>query len=469
MDEKDKIIEELKEEIRILKELVAALMAENAELKARLNKNSRNSGKPPSSDGPRKPVVKNSRKPSEKPSGGQQGHIGVTKPLTPSPDRVVLVMPKTECECGGEIITETGRYTVRQVTDVEPIKVITVEYRAHSGVCCVCGKVHKASFPEHIKSAPASYGENIEALVTYLTSYQLIPLKRAVELVEDLLGVKISQGFIVQSAQEAYEKLAETEEQIKRDVIGSDTAHFDESGIRVGGKTHWLHSADTKDSTVYTIHEKRGREAMDDMGILPNYRGNAIHDHWKSYYHYDQCAHGECNEHHLRHLTYLHEELEQAWAGDMAALLLRIKKHVDLNRLFGADSLEQDDIETYERMYRDILANVDEKSENTPVESRRMVKRLSTYEQETLLFMLDFDVPFTNNLAERDIRMPKAKQKISGGFRSDEGAKCFARIRGFISTAKKRGRDVLDGLTAAFKGRASDFISKDTIHTQGAR
>lgn len=466
MDERDKTIETLQEEVRVLKDVIAAQAARIVELEARLNKDSTNSNKPPSSDGPRKRVVKNNRVRSGKPSGGQLGHTGSTKPLNPSPDTTVELTPKTECECGGTIIVNADGYIVRQETDIAPVKVITIEYRAHDGICQSCGKVHKASFPEHLKDAPVSYGETIQGLVTYLTTYQLLPLKRATELVEDILKLKISQGFILSSGEEAYEHLEKPEERIKEDIIKSDVAHFDESGERVEGKNYWLHSAGTATSTVYFVHEKRGHEAMDAMGILPNFRGTAIHDHWKSYYYYKLCSHGECNEHHLRQLKYLYEELHQAWAGEMAALLLRIKKHVDLSKLFGADRLEQADIEIYERMYRKILSAALENPDELPTESRRMANRLTKFEQETLLFMVDFDVPFTNNLAERDIRMPKAKQKISGGFRTKEGAQVFARVRGYISTIKKRGKNVFDGLVAVFKGQALDFLSDNSNPAQ---
>ena len=453
----------LEEENKILRDLVAVLTgriaeqdAKIAELEARLNKNSKNSNKPPSTDGLKKGAPKNSRQPSGRPSGGQLGHIGATKMLNPAPDTVVELRPATKCECGADIIVQTDNYTVRQVTDAQPVKVATVEYHAHDGICSGCGKIHKASFPEGVEGV-VSYGEHIRALVTYLTAYQLIPLKRASELVSDLFGVKISQGTIVSAGLEAYEKLEGPESRTKDEIINSDVTHFDETGIRSEGKTQWLHSAGTQSATYYAIHEKRGREAMDEIGILPVFTGTAIHDHWKSYYHYDKCAHGECNQHHLRGLEYLHEDLGEAWACEMKCLLLRIKTHVDLCKLFGADHLEQDDIDEYERIYRAILAGADQ-SKKAKIESRRMAARLTEYEQETLLFMLDFDVPFTNNLAERDVRMPKAKTKISGCFRSDAGKKAFARTRGYISTVKKKGKNVFDGLVAAFNGNAEEFL-----------
>jgi len=458
----------LEEENKILRELVVVLTAriaeqdgKIAELEARLNKNSKNSNKPPSSDGLKKSAPKNSRQPSGRASGGQIGHAGVTKELNPAPDTVVELKPATKCECGADIIIQTDNYTVRQVTDTQPVKVVTVEYHAHDGICSKCGKIHKASFPAGVEGT-VSYGENIRGLVTYLTTYQLIPLKRATELVNDLFGVKISQGTVVSAGLDAYEKLAGAESRTKAEIIGSDVVNFDETGMRSEGKTQWLHSAGTQSATYYEIHEKRGHVAMDEIGILPVFTGTAIHDHLKSYYHYDKCAHGECNQHHLRALEYLHEDLGEAWAYDMKCLLLRIKTHVDLCKLFGADRLEQEDIDEYERSYRAVLADADQ-SEQARVESRRMAKRLTKYEQETLLFMLDFDVPFTNNLAERDVRMPKAKQKISGCFRSDAGKKAFARTRGYISTVKKKGKNVFDGLVAAFTGDAEQFLYPEPV------
>ncbi len=463
MDEKDKIIAELREENRVLKELVAALTAQIvelnariAELEAKLNKNSGNSNKPPSSDGLKKGAPKNSREPSGKASGGQKGHEGKTKELSPSPDTVIELKPVTECECGGEIIVEDAKYTVRQVTDIQPVKVVTVEYRAHGGTCEKCGKIHKASFPVGVNST-VSYGEHLQAILTYLLTYQLMPIKRSTELMEDLFGLKISQGTVVSAIEEANNKLESTSSVIKQEIIDSDVVHFDESGMRVAGETHWLHSAGTESATYYDIHKKRGRDAMDEIGILPEFRGSAIHDHLKSYYRYDKCAHGECNQHILRPLKFLYEDMGIEWAFDMACHLLRIKKHVDLSKMFGADSLEQADIDEYERVYREILERAD-RSVKAFVEERRLVNRLITYEQETLLFMLDFDVPFTNNLAERDIRMPKAKQKISGGFRTGHGAKAFARIRSFCSTCKKKGKKVFDGLVAAFKEEGTAFL-----------
>jgi BMFP domain-containing protein YqiC len=392
---KDKLAK-LEEENKILRDLVAALTTKVTELEARLNKSSRNSNQPPSQDGPGKKTIKNSRKKSGKTSGGQLGHEGKTKDLTPAPDKIVELVPKTECECGGDIVTDLDAHTKRQVTDIEPVKVITVEYRSYEGECAQCGQIHKAGFPQLVEGI-ASYGGHLSGLITYLTTYQLLPLKRTTELVNDIFGIKMSQGTVVNSLLKAHANLEEPEERTKEEIIESDVAQFDESGMNVNGKNYWLHSASTHTSTVYMIHKKRGKEAMDHMGILPEFRGTAVHDHWKSYYSYTLCSHAECNAHHIRHLIYLHEDLGAEWADEMIALLLRIKEHIDLSRLFGADSLSRTDIEDYERIYRKILNDAALGAEGLHIEIQRMIRRMTKYEQETLLFMYDFAVPFTNN------------------------------------------------------------------------
>ena len=448
------------DEYNAMKALIAALTAKAEELEARLNKTSKNSNKPPSSDGPKKGKVKNSRVPSGRTNGGQPGHEGKTLELKPAPDTVVELKPKEACECGGDIL-ENGSFRTRQVTDIEPIKVLTFEYRAYDGECGACGKIHKATFPEGTEGVH-SYGKGLSAITTYLTNYQLLPLKRTTELISDLFGVNISQATVLEQSGQAFERLQETESLIAEEILESPVANADETGMRVEGSNHWLHSVGTEKATVYGIHKSRGKEALEAIGILPRYTGTLVHDHWKSYYGYDRCSHAECNAHHLRTLRYLQENLHCQWAGDMASLLLRIKRHVELSKLFDSGRLEQADIELYESRYRDILAAAQSTDEAKPDESRRMIKRLREYESEALLFMLDFEVPFTNNLAERDVRMPKTKMKISGGFRSKQGAKVFARVRGFVSTAKKKGKNVLDGLVSVFNGNSKKFLYPET-------
>jgi len=474
-------VAELKQQIEALKIAVSTLTSKINELEAKKKKNSRNSDRPPSSDGPKKPNATSSlREKSGRKSGGQKGHKGTTLSLTDAPDYIVEVKQQEDCECGGTLIALEDNLIIRQVTDIQMPKKVVIEYRARDGVCERCGKVHKASFPEGVNGT-TNYGQEVQATVTYLTQYQLLPLKRTAEVMKDLFGLDISQGTIEKASQEAYESLENAEGLIKDEITESDVAGFDETGMRVNGSQYWLHSAVTSTATLYTIHKKRGKEGMDAQGILPFFRGTAIHDHWKAYYHY-LCAHGECNAHHLRHLKYLYEVLGQEWAGEMACLLLRSKRHVDLCKLFGSNELPIDDISEYERLYHTILrkaalflgmadpyvpsedkeiaANTDDvpKKRKKKTEPERMVTRLAVYEQETLLFMYDFSVPFDNNAAEQSIRMPKLRQKISGCFRTTNGAKVFARIRSFISTTKKKGKNIYDGIKAALQGDGSEFL-----------
>lgn len=470
----------LKEESEILKKTVAALTAKVEELEAKSKKNSKNSNEPPSSDGLKKPKATQSlRKKTGRSSGGQKGHPGTSLKLKDHPDEVVVLQVKDACECGGKIQVDEGIIEKRQLTDVEPSKVITIEYRAEEGKCEICGKVHKASFPEGV-NATAVYGPGIQAVLAYMTNYQHLPLERAAEFAKEIYGIHISQGTIITASKKVFDKLAEVDPLIKDEVINSDVAGFDESGMRVAGSLHWLHCAATKDAVYYTIHKKRGKEGMDAAGILPNFKGTAIHDHWKAYYKYTDCAHGACNAHHLRHLVFLSDVMGQAWATEMICLLLRIKAHVDYSRLFGANELGREDIEKYEGMFHAIIAcgaeaigiadpycaaASDRNGDSTKktkhrkkTEPERMLIRLSKYEQETLMFMYDFDVPFDNNIAEASIRMPKLHQKISGCFRTEEGADMFARIRSFIGTAKKKGKNIMEGIRATLDGNGADFL-----------
>jgi len=512
----------LKEENEILKKTVAALTAKVEELKAKSKKNSKNSGKPPSSDGlDKEKVTESLRERTGRAPGGQSGHQGSGLELKSQPDKVVVLHVKNTCECGGKITVKSDAGEKRQETDIEPSKVITIEYRAEEGICELCGKTHKASFPEGV-DATAVYGPGIQAVLTYMTNYQHLPLERATEFVKEIYGIDISQGTIISANKEVYEKLEEVDPLIKDEIINSDVAGFDESGMRVAGELNWLHCAATKDAVYYTIHKKRGKEGMDDAGILPNFRGTAIHDHWKAYYKYVDCAHGECNAHHLRQLVFLSDVLGQDWAKEMLCLLMRIKRHVDYSRLFGSNELPKEDIKEYEGMYRAIVITAAEaigmpnpyddgdtgnnnaaveskavdveselasagykesiagtsyqtdgsvtvaadnsvappvkKKRQKKTESERMLTRFAKYELETLMFMYDFDVPFDNNLAESAIRMPKLHQKISGCFRTKEGADVFARIRSFIGTTKKKGKNIMDGIRAALEGHGVEFL-----------
>ena len=283
------------------------------------------------------------------------------------------------------------------------------------------------------------YGSWIKALVVYLKAYQLIPFRRIAELVTALVGGSISEGTVASMVKSVSASLEPSLSSIISMLTSAPVAHFDETGCSVEGQGTWVHVASTKTLTYYTIHSKRGMEAMNDAGILPSFVGTAVHDHWKPYFTYGGCRHALCNAHHLRELTYVEEQDHQKWAGDMKTFLLATKKAVDARKATGYTSLGEDDVRRFLRRYRNIVrAGYADNPEPVPISGKRgrpkdtkagnLVRRLKRYRREVLAFMYDFSVPFSNNLAERDLRMMKIQQKVSGSFRSNHGGPSFCRI-----------------------------------------
>jgi len=288
-----------------------------------------------------------------------------------------------------------------------------------------------------------------------------MPYERTSELFEDVFGRAVSKASLQEAIKECYEELEETEEEVKKAIKQAEVAHFDETGIRVNGKRQWLHVASTNKLTHYGPHAKRGKEATEDIGILPYFKGKGVHDGWITYQQYEW-EHALCNAHHLRELTFIEEQYQQPWAKDMKELLVEIKASVEQQKAQGSDKLEQNQIERLEQRYEQILgvgfaANPQDTATVTrgrkkQSKAKNLLDRLSLHRKEVLAFMYDFRVPFDNNLAERDLRMVKVQQKISGSFRSTEGASYFCRIRGFISTIRKQGQKVLASINHIFIG-----------------
>jgi transposase len=443
----------------MLVDRINALEEKVAELEARINKNSHNSSKPPSSDMFRPP--KSLRGKSDKPAGGQPGHEGHSLKQVSKPDHVVEHHLQGTCECGRDLAK--GRphgYEHRQVFDIPKPTVEVTEHRAETKEC-ECGRLHTAEFPCGV-SAPVQYGQNIRSMLVYLSQYQMLPQNRISEAMSDLFGVRVSEGAVNKAIQKAHERLEATEEAIKGEIRGSPVAHGDETGIYVGGKRLWQHVVSTALFTYLFCHERRGRKALKDDGILEQFIGRLVHDGWMSYFDLD-CLHALCNAHHLRELIFLSEECAQRWAGTMIKLLCRIKKTVDRAKEAGRTHLASQTVQRYRNRYESILACGNRKNppqlaraglgkrgriRQTP--SRNLLDRLGKYADETLAFMYDFNVPFDNNTSERDLRMSKVKQKVSGCFRSMSGAQAFCRIRGFISTARKHNRNVFDQISKCF-------------------
>jgi transposase len=440
------------------------------ELEGRLSKTSRNSSKPPSGDG----FVKRTRSlrtKSNKASGGQPKHPGSTLEWREGADFVVE-HPLDQCQgCGQSLATVAVESVLcRQVFDLPPMELWVTEHRAEEKTCPHCGEHNQGQFPAEANTV-VQYGPRLKAAMVYLMEGQLLPAQRSCEVLEDLMGAPISEGTLFTTREQCFEALAPLDAEIHAALIQADVLQGDETGIRVKGQLYWLHVACTSGLTYYFVHGKRGQAAMDEMGIWPEFKGKAVHDGWKSYASYE-CEHFLCNAHHLRELLFLVERYHQTWAYQMILLLVTSLTLVQSAQAVKKQALDSEQIVALTARYEAILeqgltANprVEHPSEQpkprgrpkqTP--ARNLLERLRDQQSSVLGFLHDFAVPFDNNLAERDLRMVKLKQKISGGFRSIDGAKMFCRIRAAISTWRKQKQPVFATLIALFSGNTPTLL-----------
>lgn len=452
------LLSEEKEMSPAVRSMIELLVLLISLLVNRLNLNSRNSSNPPSSDPNRKKVRKLQ---GDKKAGGQKGHVGVTLQRIDKPDKVkVIKLDRRKIPRGR--YRKVG-YESRQVFDIEISRVVT-EYQAQI-LEDINGNQFVAPFPEGITKA-VQYGANLKAHSVYMSQYQLIPYNRIQDYFCEQLQVPVSAGSIYNFNKEAYDLAEPFEEKVKVILANSALLHADETGININGDGHWLHSTSNGLWTYFFPHKRRGTEAMNAIGILPQFDGTLCHDHWKPYYKYD-CIHALCNAHHLRELTRVWEEEKHQWAKDMRTLLEDICHAV--NNAGGL--LASVESEEYQQQYRSILQNAEtecpppditnRKGKRGPVKrtkARNLLERLLKYKDDVLRFMDDIIVPFTNNLGENDIRMTKVQQKISGCFRSMQGAKIFCRVRSYISTCRKQGVKSSQALELLFRGELPEFF-----------
>jgi len=440
-----------------LLEKIETLTQRVNELEQKLNKDSHNSSKPPSSDGLNKRKrTRSQRKRSGKKPGGQVGHKGSTLEMTDNPDQVVkLRIKKCNC-CGGSLkgVRSKG-HEARQEFEIPAPVVAVTEYQAEIKDCPYCGFENKAEFPAGI-THKAQYGNYLRSLAVYFRNYELLPLERIAEMFEDIFSVPLSQGTVVAASKRCAEALSGFEDWMIGKIKKSRVVDFDESGINIGGSLHWMHTAGTPMLTAYFAHKRRGSKAFDAMGILPGFTGTAVHDHLPAYFKYS-CDHSLCNAHHIRELIFVYEQEGQKWAHNMIGCLLEIKDSVESAAVKGK-LIKSSLMRQYEKKYKGILRqgfrmNPPPESDTAKKRGRKkktktlnLLIRLRDFQKETLRFMYDSDVPFDNNLSERDIRMIKVQQKISGLFRTMCGAEQFCRIRSFISTVKKQGLNVIDSI-----------------------
>jgi transposase len=481
------LVEALLARIDALEQANADLSATNATLSARVQAvedrlalDSHNSSRPPSSDWATrgKPAPRSLRPApgtSGRRPGGQPGHQGTTLRLVDTPDRLAVHHPTHCAGCGAALAGVAGNTAQlsdewRQVVDLPPLALEVTEHRVGHVTCGTCGVETAGTFPAGV-TQPVQYGAGVKAVGVYLQDYQLLPVARASELLEDLFGVAGATpcARTLQAAETAcFEGLATVEEAIKGALQAADVAHFDETSLRVNGQRAWLHVASTATLTHYGMHPKRGRDATAAIGILPAFSGTAEHDAWAPYFTYDDCAHALCAAHLLRELIYLHERHQQAWADELATLLVTAKELVDRARAAGQDHLDAVTRATLAAHFDHLLdqghaanpslappptaAAPKRRGRHKKTKAQNLLARLATRRQAVWAFVDDFAVPFDNNQAERDLRMMKVQQKISGGFRSPAGAATFARIRGYISTLRKQGLPVLRALRDIFAG-----------------
>lgn len=454
--DKDDLIRALFAQVKFLTAQVAALTAKVTELEGRLALNSRNSSKPPSTDGMNKPKPKSQRLAGQHPTGGQNGHGGHTLKKVTQPDHIEMHRPPAHCDACHRPLDAGTVVETRQVFDIPPLHYEVTEHQV-AEIRCACGNICRGAFPEGV-SAPVQYGPRIKAAVVHLTRHHMMPVARTGALMGDLFGLPMSDATVLAASEEAATRLADTVAAIGNALQAAPVAHADETGMRVAGKLHWMHFLATTTLTWIGCHPNRGKKAFDAFGILAGFLGTLIHDGWKPYRELS-CKHGLCNAHHLRELTYLFEEMSQAWAKRLIDLLVEVCHEVTA----AGEPLRPERIAHIRALYAEIISEGEAANPRAPLSGARgrtkqskstnLLGRLRNYADDVWRFMTDHGVPFTNNLAEQAVRMPKVKQKVSGGFRTQNGAEIFCVIRSYLATLHKQGDNLFHSLTMTFQGR----------------
>jgi transposase len=431
---------------------------------AHLMKDSRNSSLPPSQD--RRKRTRGLRERSGRKAGGQVGHPGTTLGFARQPDRLVIHAPQSCHLCGSSLAeSQVARTERRQVHDLPPQKIEVTEHQAQTKVCRRCGAENKAQFPVGV-TAPVQYGVGVRSVASYLMGYQLLPYDRCAEAMADLFGCPTSPGTLATWLKGCANELIGPELLIKEGLREAAVLGVDETGLRVRGRQDWVHVSSTEKLTLLVHDRRRGAPAITGIDILPRYEGACVHDGFSSYEQYERCRHAQCNAHLLRELNYVIETSKPQWATEMKALLLEIKAAVDKAREGGRENLPprlkgeflrryDEGIRQAKKLYGTLRKKGRAKTVESPIRAagRKLACRLEAKREEVLLFMDDFTVPFANNQAERDLRMLKVKQKVSGCFRTEEGAAEFCRLRSYVSTMKKQGRGVMETIRSVFAGK----------------
>jgi transposase len=442
-------------------ERIERLEAEVAELRRQLGQNSRNSSKPPSSDSPfAKPAPRSLRRKSERKPGGQPGHPGSTLALVDEPDERLRHEPGSCTGCGAELAgaPEVGMER-RQVFDLPPMRVQVSEHQLIARRCA-CGTTTCGTAPEGVR-APTQYGPRITAIILYLYVGQFLSKKRTAQALAELFGTPVSEGTVATVTQRAADGLEEFLTQVGDRIAGSEVAGFDETGLRVAGRLHWVHCARTGKYTLITCHPKRGSEGIDAAGVLTRFRGVAVHDAWAPYDSYLDVEHQLCCAHALRELAAVADTAEPdadwCWATQAGDALVAIQKLVVEAIASGADALNPDALGEQIQLYRCSvqigITSTAARSDKVMRKHNALARRLLDRQDDYLRFTTDWRIPPDNNGSERDIRMIKLRQKVSGCLRTLTGATQFCAIRSYLSTAAKHGRNFFDTLVMLAEGR----------------
>jgi transposase len=468
-------IQFLEHTVDIQAKRIVQLEARVATLEAKLAKNSTNSHQPPSSDGPGKlPRTQSERMSSGRKPGGQPGHPGKALKRSATPDQRIRHRVARCSGCQVNLFEHLpDRVEERQILDLPPLRILCTAHEVETKICPACGQKTQAEWPAPLREEPgaAIYGPTLRAFAAYLTHGQLLPYARTAELIYDLLGHRLSTGTLVTWNAKAFDALRLTDARIAQALTNSrGSVHFDETGLRHEKKNGWLHSASSERLSHFVFHRQRGTPAMEAIGILPSFQGTAIHDRWESYFGYEHCRHGLCGAHLLRDLRFVEEQEQESWAKQLRALLLAMNAAVHRAKEKGQTRFNAPTRLYWCSRFRRLLRSgfalhrqkdrahgavhvLGQRGRRKQRAGKNLLDALHTHEASVLLFLHDFTVPFTNNQAERDIRMTKVKLKVSGCFRSEDGARIFCRIRGYLSTARKQGWSLLEAMKSVFLGQ----------------
>lgn len=437
-----------------IKDVLTSLVSVVNLLANQLGLNSSNSSKPPSSDPNRirKPRLVNGKK--RKP-GGQKGHKGSRLEPVKNPTVIEELLIDRRTLPSGK--WKAGGFDKRQVFDIE-VSFNVTEYHAEILVN-EFGETFVAEFPVGV-TEPAQYGIGVKATSVYLSQFQLIPQARVQDVLNTQYGLLITKGSVNNFNILAANTLREWnfEDWLRGQLVVSPVLHADETGSNINSVRYWIHCLCNESFTYFHVDPKRGCEAMERMGVLSEFGGQLVHDHWKPYFAY-LCIHVLCNAHHLRELKRAFEQDGQKWAKKMQQLLEEI--NAEVNKSSG--KLSDKKVAKYQKQYRRILNAANKEcpenlKQRAQSKSRNLLERLIAFEEETLRFMVDEQTPFTNNQGERDLRMNKVQQKISGCFRTERGARDFCLIRSYLSTCRKQGIHPMEALRLLFEGEKPKFM-----------